>query len=184
MGAVALVLLAAVTVTGLAGGFARAPEPSTRITVGEEFSWGPYKVKVTGAHSVVRPAILDGDPLERELVLLLEVEVTSGHFESAGPLSQVRPAAADLLMESRYDDQATYRNAADSRTVADLNPGLVHEIALVWEQPLAWEGDEVSVELRRLLWLEDDWFGIDNERWAKLATPQYVIDVPVEREAA
>lgn len=184
MGAVALVLLAAVTVTGLAGGFARAPEPSTRITVGEEFSWGPFEVKVTGAHSVVRPAILDGDPPERELVLLLEVEVTSGHFESAGPLSQVRPAAADLLMESRYDDQATYRNAADSRTVADLNPGLVHEIALVWEQPLAWEGDEVSVELRRLLWLEDDWFGIDNERWAKLATPQYVIDVPVEREAA
>ena len=184
MGSLALLLLAAVTATGLAGGFARAPEPATRLAVGEEFAWGPFTAKVTGAHSVVRPANLDEDPPERELVLLLEVEVTSGHFESAGPFSQVRPPAADLLMESKYDDRATYRNAADSRTVYDLNPGLVHEIALVWAQPLAWDGDEVSFELRRLMWLQDDWFGIDNERWAKLNAPQYVIDVPVEREAS
>lgn len=184
IGGVALLLILAVTVIGLQGGFRRAAPPAERVEVGEEFAWGPFAVTVTGAHSVVRPARFDGEDDTRELVLLLDVEVTSGHVESTGPLSQVRPSAGDLLMESKYGDQAAYRNAVDSRSLSRLNPGLVHEVALVWDQPRDWDGDEVSFTLRRLLWLEDDWFDLDNERWAQLHSPQFTVDVPVEREAS
>lgn len=100
----------------------------------------------------------------------------------AGPGAEPSASAspeAEAQAEEPELPSATIVNVADATTVRTLNPGVTYQVALIWQQSDAFEGDEIPVEVVGLDWIDESRLTLDNGYWLP-ADVAFQGDVPLK----
>lgn len=177
LGAVALL------VTAPFGGLKQVESPPPESAqVREPFRVGPYDVTVRRARTLptLEPAYepAEGNQL---LVFVVEVENLTDRSEFVHTFKTVLSVDdGDVLEEDGQQLQPEIRHLEDGETIPYLNPDVPVELALIYEQPLGWDGREVSLGFQEMVLQEVDPFTLDPDAWLVSDGPPAVeVRVPV-----
>lgn len=184
---VVLLVVAALAVVGLVGGWGEVAAEESEITdvaAGTPFAVAPYEVTVRRARTFTElPPTFRAERDHRYLALVLDVvnrsdvPVVSSHLTRGATLDAPGLKQVRLASGVRAADPLLYRGL-DGLSASTLQPGLATPTVLVWQQRLAEPVPEtVTVTFSTHTWRRSSLDG--HEDWFD-ATPSHAVTLPVE----
>lgn len=176
-------LLVVVGATSALGGFEKAEEEQhvRELDAGERVTAGPFRIAVTEAQRVPDP----DEPKELwHLRVAVEVVNTTDVFVIPSRLIDVlmTPSDAGLVLTEEGDlPYPDVRHRADGTLVDQLNPGMIYHVVFDWPQGPEWDGDEVTLGIDPLEFVEEDPWTLDNNRWRRTKEAAFEGTFPVEQ---
>jgi hypothetical protein len=185
---VALAVLVLVGVTAAAGGLEPVTEdPVIEVEPGDRVDVGPFRMSLVKAVTAKdREALVEKDERRpRHLMVAVEVSTTSDVYVDSALLGDlVRPADDDAVVrgpDGTPSDPLVF-GRADGVHVDTINPGQTYELVLRWEQEPGWRGEELTFEIVRLAWVEDDPTTLDDKRWRVTGEVGHRAELPVRKK--